>query len=160
MRLCAVFQQVDARIRGETSQLIDRSYLPIEVHQQDGPRPWPETTTDAGGIQHRGDGVDVGKHWRRARPQDGKNRRESRHRRGDDLVARADAHRPQADINGIEAIAAADDMGNAGNARPLPLKRCHFLPKDPPSGPQDTLAGFQLRPDQRFRFGREAVHPD
>src|SRR2546426_1059897 len=79
----------------------------------------PQTALDA----HEGSSrIDIRQDGLRAGPDHGEYRGERGHWGGDDLVSRSDSQGAQGDLDGVQAIADADRMLRANDARPFGLK--------------------------------------
>ncbi len=86
-------------------------------------------------------GIDVGEHRARPDHQDRQRRVGRRERRGDDLVAGADAKRPQDQGDGIGAVADANGVRRARCGGKFRLERRDLRAEHEPAAADDPLDG-------------------
>ena len=98
-------------------------------------------------------GIDVGEHGRGAGVDHGLGGGDERHRRHDDLVAVADAERPQRQRQGVGAGADTGGVGHAVGGGERPLEGGQLGPLDErPGAHHPVVGGVELGPD-RVRGG-------
>ena len=108
------------------------------MHGQQCGGPLGDCPLGSGGVERQSLGIDVREHRTSARHHDRHRRVGGRQRRGDDLVAGADAERAKDQRERVGAVADADGVRGAGRRGKLPLECLDFGPQHEPRAIDDA----------------------
>ena len=107
---------------GDLVDAIDLAGVAEDVHRQDRARPRRDRGLDRGGVDVERVGVDVDEDGRPPLVQDAVGRRDEARRRGDHLVAGADARQPDREVQSGRAARDRRRVGGSGERREVALE--------------------------------------
>ena len=170
VRLRCVLEEQEAVARRDDRELVDGRGATGQVHRDDGAGARADGAGDRLGVEVARLVQDVGEGGARAGESDGLGRGEEARRRGEHLVAGADAEAAQREHDRARAVRAADGVGHAEVLGPLALERGGLLaagerplgddvvPQRGDLGADGLRLGGEIDPaDAGRRHGREAL---
>ena len=141
VRLCGIFQHLDAVGVGDLADRVHRSRMTVEVHGNDHLRPGRDGSLEPFGVHGEGHRVDVDPHGFRVVQQNRLAGRDERVGDRDDLVVPLDAKGPERERQRVGAIRHAARVPDAAVFRERGLELAAFLAAHELGGLHDTLHG-------------------
>ena len=148
--LTGVLDEGEAVVTGDLQERIEVGRVAVEVHGQEGLRPWRDRARDGLGRDVEGGGVDVGENRASAGGEDGEAGERGGEGRGHDLVAGADADRGEGELDRLRPARDPHRVLGAAGRGQLALEGLALAAEDEPARVEDAPHGrLQLATDGR-----------